>query len=386
MRCSIRAVATLLALSVSAWGAAAAPGDARAGGPALLLRPEAARVAVLPVQNLSGEALPLGGFQQWLLDELTLHRIPLLDDMALRAFMRRHRMRDVGGLSREMGRAMQEETGASVVLVSSIDLYDAATPPRFALTARLVTTGDEPRIIWMDSADRTGDEAPGFLGTGRIDNRIAVQRVVIDGVIGSLVGFLRAAGSRVDGPGAAAAHARRRDRPRSFFRAASIVPPRGGRTRVAVLPFSNESTTRRAGEILELHLIRHLVRLDAVDVIEPGIVRQALLRQRLIQIQGLSVPQADLVRQILDVDVALFGEVAEYRETGAGTLAPQAEFSVRAIDTASRQMMWASSSYGRGDDGVFFFEAGKLATAHRLSSNMAEALVETIVPALEGSP
>ena len=122
MRFLSKALVTLIALGVSSGVAPAASVDPPAGGAAHLLRPEAVRVAVLPLRNLSGEAVPMGAFQQWLLDELELYRIPLLDDMALRAFLRRHRMRDVGGLSKEMGRAMQEETGASAVLVSSIDL------------------------------------------------------------------------------------------------------------------------------------------------------------------------------------------------------------------------------------------------------------------------
>ena len=220
---------------------------------------------------------------------------------------------------------------------------------------------------------------------GLIDNRAAVQRIVIEQIIGSLDRFLRSPGSaerRVEAEG----HAKRRHAPKSFYRSAGIVPPRFGDVRVAVLPFANDSTAKRASEILTLHLIRHLVQSGVAEVVEPGIVRQALLRQRVIQEHGLSVPQSDLVRLLLNADVALFGEVTEYRETGAGTLEPQVEFSVRAIDTAAKQIVWSSTSYGEGDDRVFFFDAGRIGTAHRLSARMTGALVATILPSLEVSP
>jgi TolB-like protein len=395
MRSSSKANAEMFALGIflgalGPWGAIAAepaesPAAAAARSAPVQLRPEAARVAVLPVQNLSGEPAPLGAFQQWLIDELELQLIPLLDDMELRAFMRRNRMRYMGGLSKELGGAIREETGTSAVLVSSIDLYGEDIPPKFAMTSRLVSTGDDPRILWMESADRIGDEEPGFLGMGLIDNRAAVQRIVIDRLIESLVQFLRSPGPaerRVEAEG----HARRRHAPKSFYRAAGIVPPRFGGVRIAVLPFANDSTAKRASEILTLHLIRHLVQSGAAEVVEPGVVRQALLRQRVIQEDGLSVPQSDLVRLLLNVDVALFGEVTEYRETGSATLEPRVEFSVRAIDTAARQVVWSSASYGEGDDGVFFFDAGRVPTAHRLSASMAGALVSAILPSLEVSP
>ena len=71
---------------------------------------------------------------------------------------------------------------------------------------------------------------------------------------------------------------------------------------------------------------------------------------------------------------------------GKLTLEPQVEFSVRAFDTAVKQIVWSSSSYGEGDDRVFFFDAGRVPTAHRLSSEMTKALVERILPSLEVSP
>jgi hypothetical protein len=155
--------------------------------------------------------------------------------------------------------------------------------------------------------------------------------------------------------------------------------------RIAVLPFSNESTAARAGDILTLQIVRGLAESRGVDVVEPGIVREVLLNARLIQEEGLSIPQAELLRALLEVDVVLFGEVTEYVEAEGGGREPEVDFLVRAVDTARRQVIWSSTSHGRGDDGVFFFGLGSVPTAHRLASEMARALVETILPALGGA-
>jgi hypothetical protein len=42
--------------------------------------------------------------------------------------------------------------------------------------------------------------------------------------------------------------------------------------------------------------------------------------------------------------------------------------------------MWSSISHNLGDDGVFFFDAGKVQTAHSLASAMVRAVVRTMQP------
>ena len=42
---------------------------------------------------------------------------------------------------------------------------------------------------------------------------------------------------------------------------------------------------------------------------------------------------------------------------------PKVEFSTRVFDMKTRQIVWSSSSYNQGDDGVFFFNLGKVNTA-----------------------
>jgi TolB-like protein len=374
-------IAALVAV-VAIASTALASGEPGGQGLATTPRTAGVTIAVLPLENRAGTAAPLEEIRASLRRALEARSISLLNDVAVDGFMRRVRMRYVGGLSRKMGQALADGTWANAVLVTSLDLYGEVFPPRFALSARLVSAGDETRILWIDSASGTGEDAPGFLGLGRIDDIVELEGIVIGRLADSLAQSLTAAAGQ-DRSVAAGGKSGRKFRPATFYRSPATSAS-GNRPRtVAVLPFANESTTKRAGEIVTHHLIRHLANAGGVEVVEPGVVRQALLQSRLIQQEGLSLPQVDLVRVLLNVDVALFGEVSTYREAGGGTREPEVDFSVRAIDTGSRQVIWASNSNSRGEDGVFFFDIGRVTTAHDLASAMAGALVETILPTLE---
>jgi TolB-like protein len=364
--------------------AASTPGLAGDGAPVAPSPPpgHGTSIAILPFENLGDAAAPVAEIRETLRRKLADRGIVLLDDESLQKFMRQHRMRYIGGLARDMGRALSTETGAVAALVTSIDLYAEKDPPKLALTCRLVSAGEETHVLWMESAGLAGDERPGFLGLGRIEDPLVVRGRVTDRIAEALARHLSGAQARRD---IAPLQPRepRRFRPRSAYRS-PVAPAAGsGPVRVAVLPFSDESATRHAGEILSLQILASLVRAGGVEVVEPGVVREVLLNARLIQEEGPSIPQADLLRSLLQVDVVLFGDVTEYTETGAGAAEPEIDFSVRAIDTARRQVVWSSVSHARGDDGIFFFGLGRVPTAHALATEMARGLVGELLPALE---
>jgi hypothetical protein len=388
--------AACFALQGGVTAAVPPPAPPPAAGPSALSGP----IAVLPVENLSGIEAPLDPVQAALRIALQDRGFELLADEPLAEFMRRQRLRYVGGLSAEMGDALRTETGATSVLITSIDLYQQADPPRFALTARLVTAGGEPRIVWMDSAAASGDEKPGFLGLGVIDDVMVLENRIVGRLGDSLASALSG-----NAPAAAedASSGARRFRPRTLYRAGPgdlLAPlpaaeaseaergtpaaPHPDRVRIAVLPFANDSTARNAGDLLTLQMVRHARTAPGVEVIEPGVVREALLRAHLIQEEGLSLPQADLVRLLLEADQVLFGEVTVYVEAWAGSPEPEVDFSARALSTRTRQVACAAISHGRGDDGAWFFGLRRVPTAHDLASLLTRGFVEgCLVPGEE---
>ena len=98
---------------------------------------------------------------------------------------------------------------------------------------------------------------------------------------------------------------------------------------------------------------------------------------------GLSLPQADILHAELDVDLVLTGIVTEYQDFVGGYGNPKVEFSVRVFDMETRQIVWSSASYNEGDDGVFFFNLGKVNTAYGMASGMVRSVVERMDAVME---
>jgi hypothetical protein len=335
------------------------------------------RIAVLPLTNRSQRGAPLSEIRDRLIRELELQGFELIEEDDLENFMRRHRMRYTAGLSEEMAEVLADETGARGALITTLDLYDERNPPKMALTSRLVSTGDRPRILWMESAVRVGDEAPGGFDLGLVSDPWALAETVIDEIVEAVPRGESGGGTSRGKPGVPSRKTRWKFRPRTYYASPELPVVRDEAGRIAVLPFSNDSTTPYAGEILTDQVIRHLVEVGA-DVVEPGIVRQVMLEARQFYSEGPSVPETDILRLHLEADVVVFGEVTRYREK-LGAEPAQAEFLVRAIDTASRELIWASNSFAGGNRGVFFFGIRQVHAAQALASELARALVGTVL-------
>lgn len=340
----------------------------------------ARRIAVLPLLNRSAGPAPLETIRESLIARLSASGLLLVGEDELAQFMRRHRMRYTGGLDADLASRLRAETSARAVLITTVDLYRRADPPMAGLSSRLVSTDPEPRILWMDSAVLSGDQAPGLLGLGLIDDVEVVLGTITDRVADSLIErAMRAGGERRPErrpPGKKGG----RFRPKVAYSSPDVPLLEGRPGGVAVLPFANRSRTRYAGEIVSDQLVRHLAE-SGFEVVEPGVVRQVLLDARLIQPQGPSSLQVDILRRLLEVPTVLAGEVAEYLGPRGGANHPVIDFSLHMIDTASRQVIWSSISHTTGGDGVVFFDAGRIDTIPALASKMTEAVVAELARA-----
>jgi len=49
----------------------------------------------------------------------------------------------------------------------------------------------------------------------------------------------------------------------------------------------------------------------------------------------------------------------------------------------TRQIVWSSNSYNQGDDGVFFFNLGKVNTAHGIAAEMVRSTVREMEAAFQ---
>lgn len=322
------------------------------------------RFAMLPMVNMSGQPAPIKEMRQALMRGLVAEGGVAVDDEDLERFMGRHRMRYMGGIDTATAQAFREEAGVDAVFITTLEQYTDTRPPAIALTSRLVATGDTPIILWMETVGMSGDDSPGLLGLGLINDIARLQLQAFARLTGSFAKFLALRAGTESGRG------ERRFRPKTVYKSPFMRP--GRKYTVAVAPFLNRSERNDADDFLALHIISRLTKVGTFDVIDPGAVREKLLFFRFVMQDGLSIRQADLIHNSLQADLILTGKVIEYQDTG-GT--PKVEFNVLVFERKNKKIVWTSWSANKGDDGVFLFDWGRVRTAAALASKMTQAVV-----------
>jgi hypothetical protein len=333
-------------------------------------------IALLPIDNMTGRTLDSAPIESALRDALAARGLPLLDPVKLRAIMDEHRVRDTSGLAADVAAAFRDEASVTGVLVTSVERWNDTETPALALTLRLVSTDEKPRILWMDDAGATGTDHPGFLDLGVVTD----PAIVLNRTAAKLAASLSAA---VSGAAAKPPRPERRFRPRKEYRTRegllATVP-----VRLAVLPFTNRSPRRHAGDLVALHFVQQFAIRDEVEVVEPGVVRDILLRMHIIPAGGVPYSQAELLKELLDADLVLTGDVLDYIDALGEDQAPVVDFMIQLLDAGHRKVVWSSFSHSTGADRVWFFDDGHIRTAGALGSAMAQATVQRMLQ--KGTP
>jgi hypothetical protein len=328
------------------------------------------RIAVLPIDNLSGSSAPLRDMRDELIQRLSQHGMELLEETALDAFLTRHRVRYTGGIDTATSASFRTEEQVSAVLLVNLELYNDHTPPKMAFMARLVETTTPPRILWMESFSLTGHEHPGLFEQGMVNDPVTLRYILTDELVGAVAKHLSAA--KVRGG--------KQPFPRTFPPKMSFgrVPAEEETPLVAVLPFFNESVRRYANEILLLHFVHHLHASGRYRPVEPGVIRDKMLSMRIIMNEGISLSQADLISNNLETDFVLTGRVFDYQDSEGPVAPPSVDFSAQMMERRSKRVVWTSKSYNRGDEDVWFYDWRRIYTANRLAGGMVRAVVQQL--------
>jgi hypothetical protein len=345
-----------------------------AGGPAVEKPPRigaALRVAVLPIDNMGGVPAPLEEIHRDLVLRLKGAGVDLISGETMQAFINRHRLRYLGGIEQHTAEALRAETGAQAVLITSLEFYNAATPPKVALTFRLVSTGETLDILWIDGFGLAGDDHPGFLELGLVEEPTALLGIGLDRMVFSLARHLDA--SKAPSGLSSGSFLP----PDTAYRDTPLISTAG--RRVAVLPFLNLSRRKYAGDIMSLHFLNRLAPYPDFHLLEPGMVRQSLLEGRIVMGDGISLADAQLLFSRLDVDLILTGRVLEYEDYQGNSGTTRVCFSAVLLERESRKVAWNAQSCNNGDQGVWFFDFGKHRTAHDLAGAMAQGAVQSLL-------
>jgi hypothetical protein len=322
------------------------------------------RIAIFPIENASASLVNVRDLATRLEVSLRRRGVEVVTGDIVESFLARHRQRYTGGLDGPTALAAKEELEVDAVLVTAVDLYWTAGSPKYGMTMRLVSTGENPSILWMDGSSRAGDEAPGLFNLGLVTSVRELQNQALAKLSDSLTGFLQRRH-----PGATVCQSDSRFGPRVLFR--SPLSTAEKRISIAVLPFVNQSNQANAGDVLSLAFVRTLLAAGWIDVRDPGIVRTELLRHRVVMEGGVSSETARVALGSMNVDVVVSGYVRGYDDGE-----PRVEFTVIALDTWDNRVVWQSSSYSRGSDGVVLFDFGKVDTANQLACRMVRDVVD----------
>lgn len=342
-------------------------------------------IAVLPIDNLSGGEAPLDEIRETLGSSLSAKGFQIMDTDTIEQFRKKNRMRHTGGVSRRLAKAMQEETGAEAFFITSLLEYADTYPPKVSLVSRLVLTGRQPKIFWIDSVGLVGNQSPGLLGLGLIKDPGLLTEKTIDRLSDSLVDYynliyhetdpyweisVKYSESHTDVPMKPSTFQLPSEYMPSFYFRSPIVDIDNQYT-IAVIPLLNQSISKNAGRIIALHYIRELFNRTNFTVLEPGLVREELLRFRAIMPAGPSLALADLItsEQSLRADLVLSGKVFDLQNM---TDNPKINFSMQVIEGLNRKVVFSSRITGDGEKGVVFFDVGKIYSAHKLLAKMTK--------------
>lgn len=335
-------------------------------------------IAFFPPVNLSGTIAPMNDVAALLEAALRDRGVLLAPPAAVSEFLARHRVRYTGGLAPDVAASIHDELGAAGVLVAALTSYQQ-DPPRIGIELRVVSAEDDPRIVWADGAARAGDDSPGLLDLGTVREMKKLEERVFRELAGSLADWQRGGLSR--GKACAAAG---RFSPKVAFRAPALDA--SGAKSIAVLPFVNQTGRRNAGEVVALHFVRQLFAGGRFQVVEPGVLRDELLRFRIVMEGGLSLDTARVVAELSRADLVLAGYVGAYRDAPSAAVAPAVQFTVQLLDRKNSEVLWESTSDSRGDDGVFFFDAGKVSTVDGLTCRMARTIADLLSEKRSAAP
>jgi TolB-like protein len=129
---------------------------------------------------------------------------------------------------------------------------------------------------------------------------------------------------------------------------------------------------------MSLHFINRLSKRTDFKVIEPGIIRDTLLKTRIIMDDGVSLADARAVFSRAYADLVLGGKVFDYQDYPGEIGKTKVDFSATMIDRSNQEIIWACKSDNTGDDGVWLFDRGRVNTAHALAAEMVTLAVDTI--------
>jgi TolB-like protein len=326
MECAPLLLALHALVSLPGWipaGASAAACTSARGEASVAVRAavlparHSALYALLPLRNHSGDAAGPAELLQRLRVELEARGAACVPEAEVERLLQARRVRYTDSLSVDDLRAVQQQLGASHVLVGTLFDFDRSAAPRVAAGLRVLDTATGLRVQ-SALASLRGADFRAWLGRGAITDIGALEERVVERLLEAF-----------DERGA------------PHVRAAAS----SGIARVAVLPFGNRSTRVSAGAAMAEILSHEWFQESGVEIVELSELRSALVRAKIRTLQEADAATLASIGSALDVRYFVLGNVDRLGEEVIvhNQPFPVLDVSLRIVDAHTGQIQRTAS-------------------------------------------
>jgi curli biogenesis system outer membrane secretion channel CsgG len=152
-------------------------------------------------------------------------------------------------------------------------------------------------------------------------------------------------------------------------------------TRVAVLPLVNLCSDETAPDVVMNALVVELLATNRFTVVDPGIVEEAVQKERLRLTDRLPLAKLQALGAALTVDYVFVGSVNEFGMVrDLQEELPTVSIALRMVSCSTGNIVWAATHTKRGDDSESVFRLGRIGTLEKLTAVTAHEMMPTLLP------
>ena len=335
---------------------------------ALLLAAPAANVALLPLENVSGDERAGADVAAVLARALTARGYTVTQGEPVEAALQAERVRYLDSLSGPVRAKLTGQLGAGALLTGAVYTYAEGPNPMLAFSGRLVA--EDGAVRWAGVFGVGANETEGMFGTGRASTLDALLRVLAERVQRSLPA--PDGGAAPPGGSGKPLHL---GKPRAVSAAAlAQIETR----RVAVLPPECFAADVRAAAILS-HLLAIRLRDAGFEPVEAGDLREAIRAEGVRSFRALDSTALVKVGEHVGTRLFLTGSVYAWRDAPRqGTVPPEVSLELSLVDVVRGRVLWTGQHARNGADYAFLLQRGGVATAVALADRVATELLDNL--------
>jgi hypothetical protein len=335
---------------------------------ALLAATAPATVALLPLENVSGDERAGRDVAALLARALTARGYTVAQGEALEAALEAERVRYLDSLSTPVRAKVAAQLGAAHLVSGAVYAYLDGPDPMLAFSGRMV--GADGAARWGGVFGRRASDTEGLFGAGRAATLDALLRVLAEQVERSL-----------PAPGEAPAPARAPGKPLHLGkpRAVSAAALGGLRTRrVGVLPPECFADDVRAGAIVT-HLLAVRLRDAGFEPVEAADLREAMRAEGVRSFRALDSGFLGAIGARLGTPLFLTGSVYAWRDASRhASRPPEVSLELSLVDVAGGRVLWTGQHARSGADYAFFLQRGGVTTAVALADRAIAELLDNL--------